>query len=70
MVKILNNEQTFYFSDLTGSECRIVDEFQRQHPLISKATSGIPAFRTFTWSTPEELQLLKQLSEDVSAEEK
>ena len=48
MAKISHDAQTFYFSELTGSEIRLVDEFQRHHPLMSKATSGIPTFRTFT----------------------
>jgi hypothetical protein len=70
MAKISHDAQTFYFSELTGSEIRLVDEFQRHHPLISKATGAIPTFRTFTCSTPEELKLLEELAKNVAAEEK
>jgi hypothetical protein len=69
MAKISHDAQTFHFSELAAGGMRLVDEFQRHHPLMSKATSGVPTFRTFTCSTPEELQLLEELAKSVAAEE-
>ena len=48
---------------------RLVDDFQRHHPLMSKAPVGFPHSGGFTCSTPEELQLLEELEKNVAAEE-
>lgn len=66
MAKVINMSTGYEFAGLSAVGKRLVNEFQRQHPLLCRP-SAQPSDRFIYLGSPEQNLLLKKLVADVAA---